>query len=677
MLVALGVGALMGLSEPATGAAKEALRSLVMPYNVTDAMGNGWTVYGNGIVRQQQGNQPLFSEVAVLSVNVGNAPIIRGGQNQPATKFADKSVGGGEVVVEGVVYPGGVQVTRRIQIRTQDGTVRFIDSIRNTNTREQTLTVTYTTNINFGIQQGRIVNGEKNKDSVLGWSGMTNANRAVFTMWGMAGGKVMPRINYPEGSNILQVSYSLKIPAGEEVALVSYHGSADSVEKGAETIRAQKPGKLLAGVASEIQARLANAPGRARLAGGIEVLRGETTDVVETASGDVLRGTLGDASYAIQTLFGRLELPAEKVASLLTTGGVRGVEGGGGEGGGGARSRLLLVSREGEVFGGIAERDFLTVKLTSGQEVKVPLSQVSRAGYRKREGEGESDGPGRPMLVLQGGERMAIAPPSREIAFASSYGVLRFPAASVESVQLRVEGTPVHVLSLADGTRCAGVMLSEGPLTVALDGAAGRANLSVPLSSIARYQPSTRPSDDDPAESDRPALRCKGEDVFRGMLEGGFELDTAYEAIRIRGDQVREISVADGAEAGTEVRLQVTMWDGSVFTGRPRDATLAVRVGGGEGGVGGAAGGVAVAVPVDLVVSYSNPRPRPSDEVAARVRELVSKLNDDDYKVRESAQQELVETGPAIVAILREVKAAQPPEAQQRIEQVLTQLEKP
>jgi hypothetical protein len=112
--------------------------------------------------------------------------------------------------------------------------------------------------------------------------------------------------------------------------------------------------------------------------------------------------------------------------------------------------------------------------------------------------------------------------------------------------------------------------------------------------------------------------------------------------------------------------LQVTLWDGSILTGRPREATLGVKVG----------GGTAVAIPVDLIVSYSNAHPRPSDDTTARVEELVGKLNDDDFKARETAQQALVATGPVIVPILRELKALQPPEAQQRIEQILTQLEK-
>ena len=46
-------------------------------------------------------------------------------------------------------------------------------------------------------------------------------------------------------------------------------------------------------------------------------------DVIETRTGDQFRGTLKDATYKINTFYGPVELPAEKVVSVVSIGAVR------------------------------------------------------------------------------------------------------------------------------------------------------------------------------------------------------------------------------------------------------------------------------------------------------------------------------------------------------------------
>jgi hypothetical protein len=62
--------------------------------------------------------------------------------------------------------------------------------------------------------------------------------------------------------------------------------------------------------------------------------------------------------------------------------------------------------------------------------------------------------------------------------------------------------------------------------------------------------------------------------------------------------------------------------------------------------------------------------------MAERIRAVVSELSAQDWKQREAAEAQLVSMGPAVAVILKELRNAQSPEAQQRIESVLKQLEK-
>ena len=59
-----------------------------------------------------------------------------------------------------------------------------------------------------------------------------------------------------------------------------------------------------------------------------------------------------------------------------------------------------------------------------------------------------------------------------------------------------------------------------------------------------------------------------------------------------------------------------------------------------------------------------------------KIKSLVGDLNADDWKQRDTAEQQLVKIGPGVAATLKAMRDAQPPEAQQRIDSVLKQLQK-
>src|SRR5690606_15051203 len=92
--------------------------------------------------------------------------------------------------------------------------------------------------------------------------------------------------------------------------------------------------------------------------------------------------------------------------------------------------------------------------------------------------------------------------------------------------------------------------------------------------------------------------------------------------------------------------LQVTLWDGTTLGGQVRGGTLTCHL----------KSGPAVAVPVALVAEYENPLPQPSSPMIEQIRQLVVKLNDEDFKQREQAQRQLIGMGIAVAGILSEMR---------------------
>lgn len=622
-------------------------KSVTLPFSFSDGSGNQFQVYANGMMNQNGGNPPVFSQVGSLTINNTGMSMNRGAGQ---ARYDDKT---NEVTIENLTL-GGLSVTRRITLSKEDGTIRYVDTFRNPGNKELSVNVQLSMNINFGIQTSRTLMDARKKDQLIGWAGMTHGNRAVYLMFAAPNAKLAPRLNYNEGNNIVQAIYSLTIPPGKETSIIHYHGSADTLDRAADLLTAVKPAKLLDGVPPEVRRTIVNGPVRNTLGTDIEILRGDTFDILETRNGDQLRGTLKDTTYPLETPFGKLELPAEKVIAIACLGKQKAIQ--------------LLVTNEGEVFGGMPQRDFVTFQLSSGQTIKVPISQISRAGYRKQANEPEDVQLTKPQANLRTGERVAIEAPKGNIDIASRFGLLSIPASSISSVLLKNEEAPVHAVTLTDGSTFSG-LLTAAKFDFILDGAAGKVPFYVPTAAMASLRPTPVAPEATGPELAKPELKCAGDDSLVGTLAGGFTLDTAFEAVQINPDQVRRIARAKASEDSLTTELQVTLWDQTTLTGQCRTPTLPLKL----------VSGLVLNIPVDLLDSYENPFPKPSDDMAARIKELVAKLNDDDFKVRETAQKGLLDAGNGILPLLKELREAQPPpppEALQRIDQIIQQLSK-
>ena len=107
--------------------------------------------------------------------------------------------------------------------------------------------------------------------------------------------------------------------------------------------------------------------------------------------------------------------------------------------------------------------------------------------------------------------------------------------------------------------------------------------------------------------------------------------------------------------------VNVRLWDDSSFSGQLQESELNCLL----------KSGVSVKAPVALVAEYSQPQPKPADKMIDRVKQVVEKLNADDWKVRDEAQKQLTGMGVAISPILKQLRGTQSPEGQQRIDDVL------
>jgi hypothetical protein len=610
-----------------------------LPYIVGDSQGNQWMIYQQGML-QMQGNNPVYSQGGMLTVN-GVQPNVQTNM----ARLDDKT---NELILENM-NANGLIVTRRLEFNMTEGYVRYIDIIKNPQPQDVQVNLQISSNVNFGVQSAAMVPDPRRKDQIVAWVGeLAGANKSAIEMYAGKGAKIAPTINWVPGNSV-QAALVTTVPGNKEIAIVHVHGVAANQDQGVQWVNNLKESKLLADVPKEIRREIVNFPAVSNLIGDLEVLRGDALDEVELRDGDRFNGNLGETSYPLQTFYGKVDLPADSVVSILNAGQFR--------------PRQLVVTTDGQIFGGYLIKPTIDLVLSSGQKTQIPLSQISRVGYRHRAGENEEGADAQllqpPYVLMNSGDRIGVTMPTAAIAVVTRYGAMQLWPEMISSIAFSSEDSSVHVIDLTDGSSF-NALVTAPEFEMKLTAAAQNQTVKFPVGSMRRLI-LKNPSDDKDVSA--PDLKLTGEDHLVGSLTGTLQLNTAFDTMNLNAAEIRElVHVKD-----SPVDLIVTTWDGTTLSGQLQDQQVLCHL----------ACGLDVHVPIDLVRSYANPSAQPSAMMMDRIKAIVADLNADDWKQRDAAEEQLVKLGPGVGGTLKAMRDQQPPEAQQRIDSVLKKLGKP
>ncbi len=192
-------------------------------------------------------------------------------------------------------------------------------------------------------------------------------------------------------------------------------------------------------------------------------------------------------------------------------------------------------------------------------------------------------------------------------------------------------------------------LASEGPEQI----------VKFPLSAIRRLQLVAK---SDEIDEDQATLELLNNDVLVGSLAGTLKLDTVFNTITVNAGEIKRLIHT----AGSPSDVQVNLWDESLVSGQLQEQEILCKL----------KSGLEMKVPVSLVEEYTQPRPLASGSVQDLIKSLVSELNAEDWKKRDAAQEKLIQMGPVVFSSLKQMRTSQSPEAQQRIDVILKQIDK-
>jgi hypothetical protein len=623
------IALLMGTLFSVASHAEE--QEVSLPHVFSDAMGSNWDVQGDGSIGDG-GNDLYDGGGRLLVENVG--------QYQSPTQRATLDVQRNELSFPPMQL-GSVNLSRRVAVLAELSTVRFTEVIENPTGAAVTVRLRCYFNMGGGVQQSILLADPKHPRATVGYA-LGDQRNAVAMIGNGRTSKVRAQFELRNNDDNVTIRYDVEVPAHQTVAIVHFQIRRRGVADSADAWKTIKERDLLKSIPRDLRKRVINFPAGDALAGDLDILRGDDLDIVEMRGGDAYHGYLKIDHFRLQTVYGAINLPVEKVVSMINIGRYR--------------PSQLVITREGDVFGGRLDLDSVKLQLTSGQITTIPLSQVTRLGYRRRAGEPEEwNFENKAAAYLRGGERIRVKLPARDFNLATTSGPVRLNPKFIASIVFQDADHNVPEIHLIDGTHISALLgASSFDMTLTVLGTEQHA--CMPAAALLRFTFAAEEETDDLA----PRLILSNQDELIGTIGGTLSLETPFDTLHIEGAQIKHLTHTRGGEHD----VKITLWDDSTFSGRLVESHVNCLLKCGMG----------ISVPISLIDVYQQPLPFPSPPVIRQIHQIARDLDADLWATRNSAQAKLLRIGPSAMSVLKQIRPGAPAEAAQRIDVIMNRL---
>ncbi|REJ67023.1 MAG: hypothetical protein DWQ31_12835 [Planctomycetota bacterium] len=653
-------GLLMIAGAPATAQPPQAW----MPWqnsSKVDTLGNQWDIYNGGYINQ--GTNSTFRTAAVLTVN--------GAAFNPTQSMMSAD---GLDFLFSTPNINGLKVTRRIHIDVNVGAVRYVDSFENLGANQQVANIqlqyrlgrtqaqSVTTDLG-GVLTGNL--GLGTARGVVIFTQPAQHQRTVLLDYGSPRSKLRP--TFQNNSNYqFHASFQLAVPGGKTVSIV--HGVAQrslaSPPAGKELAKLFKPfaaRKWTRGVEGKVRRTIVNLRGGGYGTLDLEALTQLDSLGVDRGASDILavgeetrvQGKARCRRLAIETKYGQVEVPLERVAAII------------GEQSADGRPRVFL--RDGQIFFGKPTLDGLIIQLTSGLDMELSSSRLDRLVLHTSEDDGQVAPDVQALIETFHGDRIAVREsPDVAIKVTTNWGQRRVPLGDLLACTPQPE-TNGHRLVFADGTRLFAYMSDEVVLLRTVE--FGEIEIAPnEIRSLFAAQLDVEELDKD-IEPNTPFVLLAGENLLIGQIDSPeVHISAGGQSIPIPPNQIRVLR-ADGdvvdPQGKNRRRFEAELWDGGVIQGTLVDRRLKIRE-----------RDRVTEINVSDIVEIRVPVPTVPDSLRAQIAEHIRELGHEDFRRRETATEALSELGYLARPQLEEaLGVTEDAEVRRRIEELVAELQ--
>jgi len=349
--------------------------------------------------------------------------------------------------------------------------------------------------------------------------------------------------------------------------------------------------------------------------------RSPFADLALLAGAEPVKGTITNESFSVQTAYGLVKLPAEKVVGM-TARKDRTVE-------------LLLV--DGQLVCGKSLTGELNIKLPDGASRQIATGRVKLWSFKISKARPRKIVPLLPAAVLRTGDRLAFDTKGSAFKLRTTGGVVALALKGLLEITPGKHGKANHTVRFTNGSVLRGTV-EPAEISPALAGAR-RLTLGREIVAL-RFSPEKSPV------TWLTRLDLAGGDVLWGQIANAkLKFRTGDGLVEVRPADVKKLSM-DGTHT---VGAGLALWNP----------------------------GPKLAIAVKQIVNIVRATPFPPDRVAESVERLVERLGDDSYKVREQATKLLMTLGPPLRGFLEKHRDHGDLEVRERIKIILAGSRKP
>lgn len=653
-LAAVFLAALLAGSGPAAGAEKRLVPAQFAP--VQDDLGFRWDLTQYGYVNN---GSNCFNNAAMLQVNNSNFSAQRPLMTPDGREF-----------VLSRDY-NGIAITRHVTIDAKNSLCRYVDTFRNSTPQAQTITVELHLQFNNRMQAiltntGSVTAGMfslgRKENGIVAVRDQNSSPNSPSALWMLASpeAKVQPQISN-EGNYRIKANFTLALAPGESASLLhvlaqrNLTGTPDSKSL-AKLFAPLKSPRQVADLSSEERKRLVNFRGGQFFSSGeiaglpslleeMEVDRGGF-DILAVGTNTRLRGTAHCPELSVESQFGPVKIPLEKVAALL--GGV---------------GQAQVVLRDGQSLNGAVSAPDFAFSLTTGTNVDLDFKSLDRLVMRLGPDDGKLPDGAWGLLETVEGDRLALkATPGFKLRVHTAWGAREISLENLLAAGPSPEMPLGFDFALEDGSAFLAFLADDKlVLDTLLFGPREFPAASVRHLVAARAAELAETLVDAPPEAQ---VATAEDQVFTGIIDlPELHFVTAAGVLPVAPNFVRSLH-NETDEPGQNPIFTAELWAGGSVSGPLRENVLPVR-----------SGDAVLQIPVADVRDARVPAPAVPEGMREKIAALIRDLGDPDWEKREAASRELGELGPLARSPLQEASTqTKDPEVRRRAQALLDEI---
>ncbi|MDP6635503.1 MAG: hypothetical protein QGG42_11425 [Phycisphaerae bacterium] len=522
-------------------------RSVSSSWVVTDSAGFRWDIYLN-YGQVNDGTNDAYDGGMQMQIS---------GSTMSVSQQGRLSKTGDEVEI-GPWRRGSVNIYRRIYVDKKIGYCRWIDIFENTSTSAQTLTLRYYSNMGSSTQSSFTTSGQTSltaKDWGIITGSSSGSRPSVVHIFATKNAKIRPTFQFRIGDDNLYYHQSLKIPPKKTVALCFIEAQRRPMSAAQKFLKEFKVERELKKVPAPLRRLILNMGGAMLTLGSLELPRNEKHDMLVQRGGNELLGAIQNTEYVIDTLQGKVTLPADRVVGLHAPVGA------------GDRVKLGLV--DGQVLVGKLTAEAIKLKLVNGNMMSLTIDMIDTAAYRVSPQRPEEIAFRRPMIVLRNGQQLFFKQTDVDWGFHTQYGRVNLQPKNLNAITLDTPDGGLHRAIFSNGSVLSGLLVQED-LNVALD-LGGK--LSVKRYLAQRFAMPTLPY----AGSEPGQLQLRNEDTLAGRIaDKVIKIETTdNEQVNVQSADIATVTAPEGASLGV---LRIKLHNGTTVDGTLVGKTIAFQI---------------------------------------------------------------------------------------------------